>query len=441
LLYVGLLVIVTAVIIGGLPALKATGRSLQGRLKSAGAGSTMKFGRLWTGVVISQVGLTVFFLLTVVGLAQSVVTIDRQYSDVAFTRSAYLTAMVSIDAGAAETGAPTEETGRRIQAFADALAADPSVADVTYTTRLPAIDQELTAVEFGGRSAEIRKTEIGPNFFRTFSRPVIAGRDFSGVELAQARAVAIVDESFVRFVLGGANAVGQTIRLSERGQKQSGPPIEIVGVVGDMSTAARKSVKDATVYRPIGLAIRGAVNVVVHSSPGQREPGLPAVVAAVRRATSAAPNGTRVSDIYTLDSVGGGDAIGFIFTSLSVVGAVALLLSTAGIYALISFTLARRTREIGLRAALGASPRRIITGLLSKSFIQIGCGVLAGAIPGAGIVAVVAGQSSGHNETLTGAAVAAGVSGLVLLIAAVSCTVPLRRALRLQPTQALRTDQ
>jgi ABC-type antimicrobial peptide transport system permease subunit len=120
-----------------------------------------------------------------------------------------------------------------------------------------------------------------------------------------------------------------------------------------------------------------------------------------------------------------------------VVGAVALLLSTAGIYALISFTLARRTREIGIRTALGASPRRIITGILSKAFLHIGIGVVAGAVPGAAIVGLVSAEV-GRHSVADGILAATVVAAFVLIVAVAACSVPLRRALRIEPTEALR---
>ena len=140
-----------------------------------------------------------------------------------------------------------------------------------------------------------------------------------------------------------------------------------------------------------------------------------------------------------MNAGGEGDVIEYVFAALGIVGAVALLLSTAGIYALVSFTLARRTREIGIRTALGATPRRIVTGILSKAFVQIGIGVAAGVLPGVLIVGSVSAES-GRNGLLDGIMIAAAVAAFVLIIAAASCSVPLRRALRIEPTDALRGD-
>jgi ABC-type antimicrobial peptide transport system permease subunit len=178
------------------------------------------------------------------------------------------------------------------------------------------------------------------------------------------------------------------------------------------------------------------VNLVVHARAGYRAEGLGKVAAPLRAAADDAP-GMRVSDVWPMNADMGGDVIEYVFTALGIVGAVALLLSTAGIYALISFTLARRTREIGIRTALGASPQRIVTGILSRAFLQIGLGVAAGALPGAVIVSSVA-AASGRNGLNEGVLIAAAIAGFVLLVAAAACTVPLRRALRVEATEALR---
>jgi putative ABC transport system permease protein len=436
LLYTALLVIVAALIVGGIPALKATGAEMQSRLKDAGAGSTMRFGKLWTGIVVSQVAVTVVFLLSVVSLAWSIATIDRRYHDVAFQRSEYLTASFAPDTdGGPEDAAVTY---RKRQDFLRRLMEAPAVEGATYTTRLPGADQESTYIESDGAMAPVRVAHIGPGFFETFDRKVIAGRPFTPREIESGASVGLVDESFVRHMLGGRFAVGQQVREAPRRENgEPGRSIEIVGVTEDMSTSARKTIRDARLYRPIGALPSGPVNLVVHARPGYRTEGLGQVAAAVRAAVAAVPSGIRVSDARPMNAGGGGDVIEYVFTALGIVGAVALLLSTAGIYSLIAFTLARRTREIGLRTALGASPRRIVTGMLSKAFLQIGLGVAAGVVPGVAMVASVA-ADSGRNGLADGIIVAAAVAAFVLIVAAAACSVPLRRALRIEPTEALR---
>lgn len=436
LVYTALLVIVAALIVGVIPALKATGPATQRRLKDAAAASTMRFGGLWTAIIVSQVAVTVVFLLSVVSLGWIIATIDRRYRDVAFERSDYLTASVAPEAGDDSRGAAV--TYRKRQDFLQRLQESPAVESATYTTRLPAADQENTYVEFEGTTAPVRVAHIGPGFFDTFERPVVAGRQFTPREIESGASVAVVDESFVRFLLRGRSAVGLRVREAPmRAGGEPGPWIEIVGVTADMSTSARKTIKDARLYRPIGALPPGPVTLVVHASRGYHSEGLGQVAAAVRTAVAASPAGTRVSAVRAMNADGEGDVIEYVFTALGIVGAVALLLSTAGIYALISFTLARHTREIGIRTALGASPRRIVTGILWRAFVQIGLGVAAGMLPGVAIVGYAAADSGGNRLT-DGILVAAAVAIFVLTIAAAACSVPLRRALRIEPTDALR---
>ena len=433
-LYTALLVVIAALMIGGIPALKATGPEMQTRLKDAGAGSTMKFGVLWTGIIVLQVAFTVVFMLSVVSLGWTMYLIQQQYNDVAFERRDYLVAELAANADGDPDAAATY---RHREEFLRRLRQAPAVASATYTDSLPGSDSARPEYEFDQAVFSLRVSHIGPDFFETFDRGLIAGRSFTPTEIESGANVAVVDESFVRFVLGGRFAVGQQIREVP----DSGPPgewIEIVGVTTDISTAARKTIKDAQLYLPIGAKPNGPVTLVVHSHPAYRSEGLGQVAAALRE-TAADASELRVSLARTMDASGGEDVIGYVFTSIGIVGAVSLLLSTAGIYALISFTLARRTREIGIRTALGASPRRIITGILWKAFLQIGLGVAAGIVPGAVMVGLVSAQSGG-NGMVDGITLGALVAAFVLIVAAVSCTVPLRRALRTDPTEALRVS-
>ena len=149
----------------------------------------------------------------------------------------------------------------------------------------------------------------------------------------------------------------------------------------------------------------------------------------------------RLVDLKSLAQVAYDDALPerIFLRAFIVVGAIALLLATAGIYALISFTLARRTREIGIRVALGAAPRRIIGTVFARAFIQIGLGVAAGFLPGL-VIMVSGSDDAGAMNTRAGAAATLGVCAFVVLVALISCTVPLRRALGIQPTDALRTS-
>ena len=140
----------------------------------------------------------------------------------------------------------------------------------------------------------------------------------------------------------------------------------------------------------------------------------------------------RLTDVRPLAQVGGGEAqMNWVLTSVAwLISFIVLLLSATGIHALMSFTVARRTREIGIRAALGAGHGKIVAGIFSRAFLQIGAGVVVGS----GLAAMIGLGSTREVLLLIGADL------VMLLVGLTACAVPVRRALRIDPTEALRAE-
>ncbi|HEX2167172.1 MAG TPA: FtsX-like permease family protein, partial [Longimicrobiales bacterium] len=128
--------------------------------------------------------------------------------------------------------------------------------------------------------------------------------------------------------------------------------------------------------------------------------------------------------------------LGFWFQLILMVSAIALLLSLAGIYSIMAFNVARRTREIGIRVALGSSPRSVIRAILSRSLAHVAIGIAAGA----GLVAIVILLGSGGEVSADGTARLIGYAALMMGVCMLACIVPTRRALRIQPTEAMRQE-
>jgi putative ABC transport system permease protein len=445
-LYAVALAVFAALIVGVIPALKATGPQLQGRMREAASGtSAMKFGGLWTAIIATQAAITVIALAAVVSFGWT--HLRKQWgSDVTYARDQLLTAHVVVDqVDALRAQPPSAET---LQAVADRLGAEPGVANVSYTTALPGTIWEQVVFELQSpelhAQADARKVadelwsegaRVGANFFETVGIPLAAGRTFSAAEIRQGAPVAVVDETFVQIVLGGRSPFG--VRLRQRAEKAGqgpGPWLEIVGVVKDATTMPRKGPHNAAVYRP--AAPGGPIRLLVRTQ-GAVSPLMQRIYTAARSAHS----DIRLNDLKSLAQVAYDNALPerIFLRAFIVVGAIALLLATAGIYSLVSFTLARRTREIGIRVALGASPRRIITVVFARAFIQIGLGVAAGFLPGL-VIMVSGSDDAGAMNTFAGARATLGVCAFVVVVALVSCTVPLRRALSIQPTDALRSS-
>jgi ABC-type antimicrobial peptide transport system permease subunit len=152
----------------------------------------------------------------------------------------------------------------------------------------------------------------------------------------------------------------------------------------------------------------------------------------LRKVVAEADPTIRLSDVKQLGRAGGGEAqMNWALTSVAwLVGFIVLLLSATGIHSLMSFTVARRTREIGIRAALGASRGRIVAGIFSRAFIQVSLGVIVGSA-----VAALGGLGSTREVMIL-----IGADAIMLVVGLTACAVPLRRALRINPTDALRAE-
>jgi ABC-type antimicrobial peptide transport system permease subunit len=280
----------------------------------------------------------------------------------------------------------------------------------------------------GGEPRYVTSARVGRNYFETFRQPLIAGRLFTPAEIASSANVAVVDETFVRLMLEGRNAIGQQVR-----DKGFGPWLEIVGVVRDISLAPKKTTQNATIYVPVAAAGKWSMRIIVHSRSRDG-------VARLQAAAAATEPQMRFTDLMTVQQLAASDAqtLRFFASSLAIVSAIAVMLSAAGIYSLIAFTLARRTREIGIRTALGAAPLSIMGRLVSRAFLQAGIGIVLGSIPGALLLR----QGTEGSSGLGSWAVAAATLAVAVFVAAVAfacCITPVRRALKIPPTDALRT--
>ncbi len=440
--YVALLVAIASLLVGGVPALKATRAQMQARLKEAGAsGSTMRFGKLWTGVIVTQVAVTMVFLLAVVSMGWNFLDLNRRVTAVAFPRHEYLVANVDIEDMASQARQTTvlRELHRRLNE-------DPGIINAAFTVRLPGGNVEEFWLEFAqpeiasgvkkpGHVLWVGSARVGSNYFETFNQAIVAGRLFTESEVENDRHVAVVDESFVKLVLGGRNPIGLLARQPPNDASgQPGPWFEIIGVVKDLSLKPDKTTEDAMLYRPRHLGGSSLARLAIHAKTADAP-------ARLRAAAAATDPEIRLTEVMTMDRLAETEAqtMGFFTTALAAIAAVALLLSTAGIYALISFTLSRRTREIGIRTALGAAPRRIITGVLSRACIQVGIGIVLGAIPGAALIAFDSEVSSSRGWWMALVATS-GVATFIIVVSMISCIPPVRRALRVHPTDALRTS-
>jgi predicted permease len=444
-LYAFALAVFAALIVGCVPALKATGRRLQGRMRDVSSTPAMTFGGVWTGVIVAQAAMTVVFVAAIAGLGWSILR-KHAGSDAIYARDHLLTARVAIDRGNGEASEPASND--TLRAIVARLEREPGVAGVSYASALPGTFWEQVVFELQSPQsqafAETQKdadelwstgSSVGERFFEIVGIPLVAGRTFADAEIRQGAPVAVVDETFVRTVLGGRSPIGVTLRERPKAANpQPGPWLEIVGVVKDATNAQRNGPDDAAIYRPAAAAQPMQLLVRTHAPASTMAQRIYAAALTVH------PD-LRLVNLRSATQVVLDDAMAerIFLRSFIVIGGVALLLASAGIYALISFTLARRTREIGIRAALGAAPGRIVAAVFRRAFTQIGFGIAAGAVPGVVVIGSIA-ADVGPVSTRAAVGATAVVCAFVVSVALASCTVPLRRALRIDPIRALRAE-
>lgn len=436
-LYVAMLTAMGAVIVGVVPALKVTGRRVQSRLRSAAAGgSGLRFGGVWTVVIVGQVAISVFFLPEAISIGREIIQSEALELD--FPVQEYLAVRLHMDratppSDSIEQAQFLERFGSTYQELEQSLAAEPGVLGVTFASHLPGTDHPRRSIEVDGEAApldpdvgrRVNTASVDIDFFGALSTPILSGRAFHSGDIEPDRRVVIVNQSFVRRILGGRNPIGRRIRYVGRPDEEPGPWFEIVGVVRDLGMNPIDPGEAAGLYHPLVPIDAYPLRMAIHV-------GRDAASFAPRlRSIGIAVDPTLRLEVQTLDRLGSlaQQMLKLFVAVLGVLASIALALAAAGIYSLMSFTVSRRTREIGIRAALGAHPRRILIAIFSRAFAQIGLGVVAGGFAAAFL---------GNQISTEGPGLLLAVAALMMTVGLLACAVPAIRALRIQPTDALR---
>jgi predicted permease len=469
------LTVASAAVAGIIPALKIT-RGMSRQLKQSTAGSGgQQFGGVWTVVIVAQVAATVMFPV-IVYWEQSQLRLVLDF-DAGFAHEQYLAVQIERDdpvAAGANAGAAASGRNARLAATLEALRlkviAEPGVGGVTFSERVPTTGRPQKLIEMGydpssdaasadsdsnGPLRVATVAAVDPSYFEVLDAPVLAGRGFTAADAAPGSRVAIVDQSFVDQVLQGRNAVGQQVRF-----RYPGPPVrrwapgnpddpagpgewyEVIGVVRDLGVGTpTQRGRAAGFYLPATPDRFDQVHMMVHVRGGDPL----AIAPKMRDAATAIDPSLRLVTLQRVNEANND----LVWTMTlwrrmtTVLSSVAIVLSLAGIYAVLSFTVARRTREIGVRVALGASRLRVIAATFRRPLIQVALGVVIGTafvLTGAMLIRYT--EFPGYETDLTLQAMAMIVGyGIVMLgVCLLACVVPTRRALNIEPTTALRTE-
>ena len=426
--YAAALAVLAAAVIGVLPARKATEGVIQSRMQwlSAGAGG-MRRGRMWTAALVIQVALSVGILPMTFGILEESMRHQRAVPGLAADQ--FLAARVEMD-GAGQH-ADTYRT------FERRLTTELGEGSATFCTQLPGMMHPRRRIELeNGAFANddvsfegVSIASIDDKFFSVLGVPVVSGRAFDWRDIEYQHPVAIVNEAFGRHVLGGKNPIGQRIRYVAEGDAPPEPWVEIVGVVPNLGMFPPNPEIEWGVYHPI--AINRASPLWLAVRVGADAPSAPPRLRAIAADVDAR---LQLHEVAPLSEVGRFSLVsqlagGWIAIALA---SVALLLSGAAIWSLVSFEVATRRRELGIRRALGASRAQVLKPVLARMFTVLAGGVVTGVL----LVSVLfmLADVDRREAIIT----LAGISAFMMSVGMLASAVPALRAFQIQPTEVLK---
>jgi len=321
----------------------------------------------------------------------------------------------------------------------------PGVKSASAIFGLPLSPEQnaFTTVEIEGRPVPNAQQPragfriVESNYFSCMGIRLLRGRAFTTRDEQGGRPLAIINENFARLIFGGEDPVGRHIRPSIAfGASVNAPMREIVGVISDVRSASIAGDAVSEVYAPqTPTDFIGEMTIVVRT---QTDPN--ALIPAMRSLVASLDQELPIRNVKTLDQYVDGSIAGSRFeaTLLGLFAALAILLTAIGLYGAISYAVAQRTREIGIRMALGAQRTGISGMVLRQGVFIVLSGLAVGLVVSFAAVRLI--RSSLYGITATDPVTFLAVSGLVLAVALLASYMPARRAMRVDPIVALRYE-
>lgn len=425
------LAVVAAFIMGVLPGLKATGAGMGASLRELRSGP--RLGPVWSGLIVAQVAFAMAVLPPAVYAVWQLLRMETD--EMGFAPDEFVVGPVKLSAPAAalDSAGLAARVASRHTALLARLAAEPGVTAVALSSFIPGLDEQTRGVEIAGSSAPAEGASVlrtTPELFGVYGARIAEGRALAEGDAGAESGAVVVNRTFVRRHLGSRSAVGRRLRYPQA--DGSGRWYEIVGVVEDFPAVPLQLTSANGVANVYHAAVPGAIPDPTLSV--RLRGGVPAgFVKRVQRLGVELDPELQLS-VQPLPEVYDGvrSVSRFMAWALALVTGSVLLLSAAGIYALMSFTVVQRTREIGIRTALGAQPRRIVASIFAPVGRRLAAGVGIGSLL-AGAIIVGTGASVGGAAPLM-----AAVCAIMLAVGLLAALGPARRGLRIQPMEALR---
>jgi putative ABC transport system permease protein len=427
--------VVTGLLFGTLPAWASASTSIAAAAR-AGTREARGGNRLRAVLLVSEVALALVLLIGAGLLLRSFSALVAQQPG--FQTDHLVTGNVTLNG---DRYGSVPNRARFWNEFEERIRAVPGVRDVALTTDLPigglpifhnlAFEGKPMAP---GTEPEVYFRGVNPSYFRAMGIPFVKGRPFTSADRDGAPLVAIVNESFARQYYPGEEVIGRRIRWASG----DGTWMTIVGVVADVRGLSLDQSEVPAVHAPHAQEVnpwRRWMDVALRTEGDPR-----ALASALRREILALDPNVPVAKVRTMDDVLAASLADrrFNLVLLGSFAAIALLLAVAGIYGVMSYLVVQRTREIGVRLALGATPANVIALVAGRGLVLSAVGIAIGVVAAAALARFI----ETMLFTVEGTDVPTfGVAAAVLLAAAAAASIlPARRAGRVDPLTALRSE-
>jgi putative ABC transport system permease protein len=425
--------LLSGIAFGLVPALRCSGRALRAAVAAAGAGAVIRRRRLDGLLVTGDVALA---LLLLVGAGLVLQSLFRLFAvDPGFDARRLLAAQISVSGPRYTEDAKVVDFYRQVL---DRVRALPGVEAAAVASQLPLggnfdgygirFENNPEAGEADAPTAQ--RFAVSAGYCRAMRIPLLRGRDLSAHDQAGAPAVVLVNRTFAERIWPGQEAVGKRIHLGD----SAGPWRTVVGIVGDVRHRGLDEPAALQVYLPAPQWVDSDMTLVVRAAADPR-----LLAAAVRGAVWAVDAERPVTHIATMDQMMQVSLARRLLTLrlLLVFASIAVLLAMVGIYGVLSYAVAERTREIGVRMALGAPRRSIVVLVVGGGALYVGAGLAIGTG-----LALAASRFLGgllFGVTAQDPLTYAGLALLLAMVALLAAWLPARRAARLDPLIATRS--
>lgn len=441
--YVAAICVVTAILFGLAPALQVSKTASHFVVRESGRGTIGSRRERWfsTGMVVIELALTVVLL------AGSGVMIRSFLALYAVDIGVDVDRLMTMDLQLPASRYASADSRRAfVETLEPRLAAIPGVEAAAVTTGVPGRDggERLLEIERAGSATgtppvHVSTVTITPRFFETAGVRLVRGRNFHDRDGAPGAETVIINERLAAQFFPGEDPIGRRLRFTER-EPPRGKPVDawrtIAGISGSILHGSSLDLyQNSVVYIPYRQEPVSAASLLVRTA-------LPpaSVMESVRRQVQAIDRDQPVQAIHTLAHVLSNDrwwyrTWGGVFAAFAI---IALVLSSVGLYAVMSYAVTQRTQEIGVRMAVGAQPRQVSWLILKRGLAQLAAGLTIGLAAALGLTSVLRlGLTDvGRHDPVTFIAIAT----LVTVVAVAACLVPARRATRVDPVIALRAE-